>query len=240
MGNLSSKKDTENLIVVKNDSIKCRITLSKRDPNYKQILVITGFIRRYFGLNFPKDLINLCLSMSFMFIDQWNKRLSHYNCSIDIKRNMLESDAVRNGSFWRFCCGSLMVTKGMIAQWKFKIIASPSNIIIGIVDANNMPKIFSPREGRNSGCGYHGKNGNFIAKHGIDRFGQKWGGGSIITMTLDMRGIVKSDAGILSFHLNDKLQGEEQGNSMTFVNLSNTYRMMMSCKNDKVARIKIL
>ena len=135
----------------------------------------------------------------------------------------------------------------MIAQWRFKIITCcDSNkvksahplVIVGIVDANNIPTMFNAYW-RNHGYGYYARNGYLLEKHGSYPYGSMWRKGDIVTMTLDMRGLNGVQCGTLSFEVNEEPQGEDGGVAVNFLNLDKKYRMMMSCFNAGV-KIQIL
>ena len=147
---------------------------------------------------------------------------------------------------WRVACGKLCVAKGMISHWRFQIITSKyankykedhPAVIIGIVDADNIPKTFNSSQ-RKHGYGYSAC-GYILEKHGYFPYGQQWKKGDIVTMILDMRGLNNAETGILSFELNGKPQGEYDGKAIEFLPLHKSYRMMMSCF-DAGEKIKIL
>ena len=215
---------------LENTDIDCRLSKNAYDdPNFndKHYLLVLGYIRNYCHREFPQDLIGLCLSMYFMYIDTW-----HYQQDFQVltKYNTIESMLV--GRQWRLVLGNLLVKRGMIVEWKIKIVTKSEQytpqIIVGIVDAENVPLQFN-LQNRNHGYGYSSISGRFIDKHGVYEFGCNYTRGDVVRMVLDLTGIGGVKMGTLSYYVNEVAQGENNGIAVNSVHLDRTYKMMMSC-----------
>ena len=176
-----------------------------------------------------------------MYIDTW-----HYKKGFQVltKYNSIESlkyDHEPSPNDWTTVVGNLSIQRGMIVEWKFKIVTTgllsgySAEVIVGIADENNVPYFFSPQ--RNiiendgfTGIGYHVSSGYLVGTRN-NTFGRPWYKGDIIKMTLNLQGKGGIDAGSLSFEVNGVPQGQNGGIAVNDLDLGKTYKMMMSCAN---------
>eukprot|EP01084_Bolivina_argentea_P113763 202697_1 len=234
------------------DACKTKIKLRNADPNYKQKLLVHGFIRTYYDIYpfiidyFPIDLMNLCYFFYFIetFTDKWDKTISHSTFNISSNDTFIET---LTPVYWRNAFGERIITKGMLAKWNFKVLTNPfsykyshghrqngyyqGKIVIGLIDATQVNRAVdtSPEELATKKIAY-GYKGNVNLMTGYtgnmkpSRYGRPWKDGDKITMIVDMRGVENKYKGILKFENNHEPQGIAH-----YLSLDKDYKMMICC-----------
>ena len=224
-----------------------------KNHNQKQYLLVAGYLRRFNHQEFPEDLIRLCLTMYYMYVDTWHYQQGY---RVATKYNSIEcvSHPYDHGynNAWRVVVGNLSVERGMVVEWKFKIITNNApidvdnytpQVIVGICDERKAPESFNLLSAMHMGnndmtlYGYYVANGDLVRKGQIDSYGNEWIKGDTIKMILNLQGKGGIDTGSLSFEVNGVPQGQSGGIAVNDLDLDKTYKMMMSCEHGEKVQL---
>ena len=165
--------------------------------------LVHGWIREnYEYYKMPTDLIRVCLSMYFCIIDTWNQTKSNlvYQFSKHGMVRVNKPDTLMGGNISWNAFGELIVSKGDIMEWRFKIHTNSLRrnkpaIMIGIAEENDSvydsDKCFANHGNLDGGRAYNTLTGdlwsaNFSGKE--YNISDDIDDDNIVIMTLDMTG----------------------------------------------------